>query len=67
MIGLIAAALDVVPDIELLPPQPGDVEQTFADIGKARELLGYRPTTRIEEGILRFVEWYLENCRAGTA
>ncbi|MEE9576378.1 MAG: NAD-dependent epimerase/dehydratase family protein [Gemmatimonadota bacterium] len=66
LIGLIAAALDVEPQIELLPPQPGDVEQTFADIGKARELLGYRPGTRIEEGIPRFVEWYLENRRAGT-
>ena len=45
--------------IERKPMQPGDVPQTFADISKARELLGYNPTTRIEAGIPKFVEWFL--------
>ncbi|MBC7931277.1 MAG: GDP-mannose 4,6-dehydratase [Rubrivivax sp.] len=38
--------------------QPGDVPQTFADITKARRLLGYDPQTPIEEGIRHFVEWF---------
>jgi UDP-glucuronate 4-epimerase len=44
--------------IERRPTQPGDVPQTFADISKARRLLGYDPQTPIEEGIRRFVEWF---------
>ncbi len=40
------------------PMQPGDVPQTFADISKARELLGYNPHTKIEEGIEKFVMWF---------
>ncbi len=46
--------------IDRQPPQPGDVPQTFADISKARALLGYDPRTQIEEGIRRFVEWFNE-------
>jgi UDP-glucuronate 4-epimerase len=37
--------------------QPGDVDQTSADISKAAELLGYHPRVNIEDGIYRFVEW----------
>ena len=59
LIGLLGAALGVEPVVEHLPPQPGDVARTWADIGKARRLLGYRPTTSIEEGIPRFVDWFL--------
>ena len=44
--------------IDRQPPQPGDVPQTFADISKARRLLGYDPQTPIEDGIRRFVEWF---------
>ncbi|HEX8295928.1 MAG TPA: SDR family NAD(P)-dependent oxidoreductase [Chthoniobacteraceae bacterium] len=44
--------------IQKLPEQPGDVPLTFADISKARALLGYAPTTKIAEGIPRFVEWF---------
>lgn len=46
--------------IEYLPAQPGDVEHTYADIRKARERLGYEPHTNLEEGLSRFVRWYLE-------
>ena len=46
--------------VEYLPPQPGDVERTYADIRKATERLGYRPRTDIHEGLTRFVRWYLE-------
>ena len=48
--------------INRLPEQPGDVPLTYADITKAREGLGYRPATKISEGIPKFVDWYLKNC-----
>jgi UDP-glucuronate 4-epimerase len=46
--------------IEHLPEQPGDVKLTYAEIGKARERLGYNPQTKIREGLARFVRWYLD-------
>jgi UDP-glucuronate 4-epimerase len=60
LIELIGAALGVRPVIERLPPQPGDVRRTCADITKARALLGYAPSTAVEEGIPRFVRWFEE-------
>src|SRR6478672_4854917 len=47
--------------INQLPEQPGDMPLTCADISKARKLLDYRPTTRLNEGLPRFVEWFLES------
>ena len=44
-------------EIEWLPEQPGDVPQTWANIEKAQELLGYQPKTSLEHGLRRFVEW----------
>ncbi len=41
-----------------LPMQPGDVLCTYADIGKARRVLGYDPQVALEDGISRFVEWF---------
>jgi UDP-glucuronate 4-epimerase len=58
LIGLLEKELDIQATIERLPPQPGDVPQTFADITKARTLLGYNPQTHIEEGLRRFVRWF---------
>ncbi len=43
---------------EAKPPQPGDVPLTWADISKARRVLGYEPATNLEEGLERFVTWY---------
>ena len=40
-----------------LPPQPGDVERTYADVTKAEVHLGYRPATSIQTGLARFVTW----------
>lgn len=48
---------------EFLPMQPGDVQETAADITKSREMLGFDPKTDIREGIGRFVEWYREYYR----
>jgi len=58
LVGLLGDAFGIEPKIEWLPPQPGDVERTWADVTKAGKLLGYRPTTRIEDGIPRFAEWF---------
>ena len=41
--------------------QPGDVDRTYADISKAKKLIGYLPKTSFEGGIKKFVEWYKEN------
>jgi UDP-glucuronate 4-epimerase len=58
LIGLLEDALGKRAVIDRQPAQPGDVPQTFADITKARRLLGYEPQTQIEEGIRRFIEWF---------
>lgn len=50
-------ALGVPAEIEWLPPQTGDVKRTWADIGAARETLGYAPQVDFDEGIRRFVAW----------
>jgi UDP-glucuronate 4-epimerase len=61
LIGLLEQALGRQAEIDRQPLQPGDVPQTFADIGKARRLLGYDPQTQIEKGIEKFVEWFKES------
>jgi len=50
--------------IDRQPNQPGDVPLTYADISKAKALLGYAPTTKIAEGIPKFVEWFREYYRS---
>ena len=42
---------------KMMPMQPGDVPRTVADIRKLRKL-GWKPTTRIDEGVQKFVDWY---------
>lgn len=44
--------------VELLPMQMGEVVETYADIAKAKDKLGFVPSTSLEEGLERFVEWY---------
>ena len=58
LIELIESSLGIEAIIDRQPMQPGDVPITYADISKARELLGYSPTTKIDEGIPKFVEWF---------
>ncbi|HKY60107.1 MAG TPA: NAD-dependent epimerase/dehydratase family protein [Gemmatimonadota bacterium] len=58
LIEELAEATGKQPRIERLPMPVGDVERTCADIGRARELLGYAPSTGIREGIEAFVRWY---------
>ncbi len=61
MINTIGEVLNVEPNIEVLPMQPGDVDRTYADITKANKLLGYNPSITFKEGIEKFVLWYKEN------
>jgi len=61
LIYLLETALGEQAEIDRQPTQPGDVPQTFADISKARALLGYDPQTQIEDGIKKFVEWFRES------
>src|SRR6266581_2256897 len=49
--------------INQLPEQPGDMSLTCADISKARKLLGYKPTTRLSEGLPNFIEWFLRSAK----
>lgn len=58
LVHWIAGELGVEPRVEMLAEQPGDVPITFADVGKAREMLGYEPKVPIREGLKRYVAWY---------
>jgi UDP-glucuronate 4-epimerase len=57
-IAVIERAVGRTAKKELLPMQPGDVAESFADIDTARRDLGFEPKITIEEGIVRFVSWY---------
>ncbi len=46
---------------EHVPPQPGDVKRTYADVTKAVSELGYNPKTKIEDGLAKFVTWLRKN------
>ena len=58
MIETIGRVLQVEPKIKELPMQPGDVDRTYADIAKAKRLLGYDPKTSFEDGVKEFVKYY---------
>ncbi|MGL5056215.1 MAG: GDP-mannose 4,6-dehydratase [Fusobacteriaceae bacterium] len=59
MIETIEKTLNKKATINRLPMQPGDVKRTFASIDKAKKLLAYNPSTKFENGIQKFVKWYL--------
>jgi UDP-glucuronate 4-epimerase len=58
LIRLLERSLDMQATIDRQPNQPGDVPTTYAEISKSREMLGYNPTTKIADGIPKFVEWF---------
>jgi len=45
-------------ELNLLPLQPGDVPDTYADVSDLVNDVGYKPNTSVEEGIAKFVDWY---------
>jgi UDP-glucuronate 4-epimerase len=59
LIAAIENALGKKAKINQLPEQPGDMPLTCADISKAQNLLGYKPTTRLQNGLPRFIDWFL--------
>ena len=59
MLSAIEQNLDKIAIKKILPMQQGDVQKTNADITKARNLLGYAPTTNFQNGTKKFVEWFL--------
>ena len=61
LIELIEEGLGKKAVIDRQPMQPGDVPLTYADISKARKMLGYSPQTKIEQGITRFLDWFLSS------
>ena len=64
LISAIERALSKQAKIRQLPEQAGDMPLTYADISKARKLLGYNPTTKLSEGLPKFIDWFLHNQRA---
>jgi len=58
LIELLERALGKKAILDRQPSQPGDVPITFANIEKARALLGYEPRVKIEKGIEKFVHWF---------
>ena len=50
---------------ELLPLQPGDVPDTYANVADLVNDLGYKPETSVEDGVANFVDWYLDYYKAG--
>ena len=61
MVATIENALGKKAIKKQLPMQPGDVKKTNADITKAKTLIGYQPSTKFQNGIKKFVEWFLRN------
>jgi UDP-glucuronate 4-epimerase len=66
LISAIENALGKKAKINRLPEQPGDMPLTCADISKARKLLGYEPTTKLSEGLQKFIDWFLRSQRGNS-
>lgn len=62
-IEVLEACLGREADKNLLPMQPGDVPDTYADCQSLVDTVGYRPATAVEEGVARFVDWYVDYYR----
>jgi len=61
LISAIEKALGKKAKVNRLPEQPGDMPLTCADISKARKLLGYNPITQFNDGLPRFIDWFLRS------
>ncbi|RME72309.1 MAG: NAD-dependent epimerase/dehydratase family protein [Planctomycetota bacterium] len=67
LVRLLERALGCEAKLRFTDAQPGDVSRTFADVQRARERLGYRPSTPIERGIERYVAWLREQPAAAAS
>lgn len=67
LIARLARGLGRVPEIRRLPPQPGDVDRTWADVSRAKRELDWEPVTSFERGMNVFFEWFeAERVRAAS-
>jgi len=62
-IGAIERALGKKANINLLPLQPGDVPDTYANVDDLVEQFNYKPETSVDEGVTQFIEWYKDYFR----
>jgi UDP-glucuronate 4-epimerase len=58
VVGLLEAAIGKKAIRDLLPMQPGDIQETCADVEDLRKAVGFAPNTPIASGIRKFVDWY---------
>jgi UDP-glucuronate 4-epimerase len=58
LVSMLESCIGKKAQIKYCPPIPGDVPVTCADISKSKEILGYDPQTPIEQGLIKFVNWY---------
>jgi UDP-glucuronate 4-epimerase len=66
LIGLIERASGRRALLDRKPPQSGDVERTYADVSKSRQLLGYEPRVPLETGLRLFAEWFFDSHARGS-
>ena len=64
MVHALENALGYPLEVQFLEKQAGDVDQTFADISKARQAFGYVPRISLQEGVNQFIHWFFRNHRA---
>jgi UDP-glucuronate 4-epimerase len=57
-IAAIETAVGKKAKLELMPQQPGDVEETYADTEALKQATGFQPATKLQDGIERYVAWY---------
>jgi UDP-glucuronate 4-epimerase len=63
LVRLLESALGVKAKLRFLPEQAGDMKITYADISRARRILGYAPKRPVKEGIQLFADWFMSNRR----
>ncbi|MEE9615110.1 MAG: GDP-mannose 4,6-dehydratase, partial [Thermodesulfobacteriota bacterium] len=65
LISIIEKKLGKKANVKKLPPAEGDVPVTCADVGKAERLLGFKPEVGLDEGVGRYVSWFLGREKSG--
>ncbi len=61
LLALLYEIFNKEPNLNYLPMQDGDVNKTYADISKAKDILGYEPSTTFKDGLQKFCAWLEQN------
>jgi UDP-glucuronate 4-epimerase len=64
MVKRLECEIGIKANIKYVPMQPGDVTITYADILKSKEILGYNPLVKFDDGISKFVKWFLTSSQS---